>query len=470
MKKILLVAILILALFLRTYRTSDFLGFWFDQGRDAKVVWDIWHSGKLTLIGPTTGIEGIFLGPFYYYLITPAYMLGGGNPVYPAVFLALLNVVAIYFIYKLGEEYFGSNVGLLDAFITALSQQFVSYQRWLSNPNPLPLFAVIALYCLLRRRWWLVGLSVGLSLQLEAASAIFFLPAILLIAFIHKKKIPFIAIAFFVLTLLPQLVFNFRHQNILFNSFKRFLVSERSFQPSLGAYTKRLNFYYTAFTDKYYTTNRARAIFAVSLLAFFLLIRRRLPAVPTTTLVIWWATPMVFLLFYYGNHGYVWDYYFTGVYSAFTLLVSAVWIAVARHLWAGRWLIAVFITGLIFQNLSYNLTYFRQASAGHVTLTPEIQAVDWIYQDAGSTPFNTDVYVPPVIPHAYDYLFMWRGKSVQPTQQLVSRLYTLAEPDPGQKQLLDLWMFKQAGLSSIEKTMIFGPITVQRRVRHGYEQ
>src|SRR3989339_1471952 len=82
MKKILLIAILALALFLRTYRVADFLGFWFDQGRDAKVVWDIWHSGKLTLIGPTTGIEGIFLGPFYYYLITPAYILGGGNPVY----------------------------------------------------------------------------------------------------------------------------------------------------------------------------------------------------------------------------------------------------------------------------------------------------------------------------------------------------------------------------------------------------
>ena len=470
MKKALLAAILILALFLRTYRTSDFLGFWFDQGRDAKVVWDIWHAHKLTLIGPTTGIEGIFLGPFYYYLIAPAYMLGGGNPVYPAVFLAILNVLAIYFIYKLGEEYFGQNIGLLAALITAISRQHVSAQRWLSNPNPLPLFAVLALYSLLRRRWWLLGLSVGLSLQLEAASAIFFLPAILLVAFIHKKKIPFIAIAFFVLTLLPQLVFNFRHQNILLNSFKRFLISEKSFQPNLGAYNKRLSFYYSAFTEKYYISKRAMAIFAISLPVFFLLIRRKLPAVPTTTLLIWWATPLVILLFYHGNHGYIWEYYFAGVYPAFTILVSAIWLAVARHVWAGRWLIAVFITGFIFQNLSYHLTFFRQATASHVTLAPEIQAVDWIYRDAGSTPFNTDVYVPPVIPHAYDYLFMWRGKSVQPTQQLVSRLYTIAEPDPGHQQLLDFWIFKQDGLSSIEKTIIFGPLTVQRRVRHGYAQ
>ena len=106
-----------------------------------------------------------------------------------------------------------------------------------------------------------------------------------------QKENSFHRYSFFVLTLLPQLVFNFRHQNILLNSFQRFLVSERSFQLNLGAYSKRLGFYYTAFSDKYYTSKRAMAIFAISLPVFYLLIRRKLPAVPATTLIIWWATP-----------------------------------------------------------------------------------------------------------------------------------------------------------------------------------
>ncbi|KKU29353.1 MAG: hypothetical protein UX80_C0005G0048 [Candidatus Amesbacteria bacterium GW2011_GWA2_47_11b] len=464
MKKILLIAILALALFLRTYRVADFLGFWFDQGRDAKVVWDIWHSGKLTLIGPTTGIEGIFLGPFYYYLITPAYILGGGNPVYPAVFLALLNVLAIYYIYKLGEEFLGPNVGLVAAFITAVSQQFVGYQRWLSNPTPLPLFAVLTLDSLLKRRWWLVGLCAGLSLQLEAASAIFFLPAILIIAFLHKLKIPLVALLLFGLTLMPQIVFNFRHQNILFNSFKRFLVSERSFQPNLGAYTKRLNFYYTIFTNKYFTTDRAWAIFAVSLPALFLLVRRKLPPLPTTILIVWWVTPLILLLFYHGNHDYIWDYYFTGVYPAFTLLIAAIWLS------AGRWAAAIFLAVFIFQNVSYHLAYFRQTLPGYITLTPQIQAVDWIYQDAAGQSFNTDVYVPPVIPHAYDYLFLWRGKSARPSAQLVSRLYTIYEPDGEHPQFLSAWQTRQDGIGKIDTTLTFGPLTVSRRTRLLYDQ
>src|SRR3990167_5880358 len=92
---LLLAAILAGAFFVRAYRTEDLLRFYFDQGRDALVIWRLLHEGKLFLIGPVTGLAGIFLGPLYYYLILPFYLMGGGNPVYPAVFLALLTTIAI---------------------------------------------------------------------------------------------------------------------------------------------------------------------------------------------------------------------------------------------------------------------------------------------------------------------------------------------------------------------------------------
>lgn len=485
MRKFLLLFILVLSFFLRIYRTSDFLGFWFDQGRDAKVVWDIWHAHKFTLIGPTTGIEGIFLGPFYYYLITPAYILGGGNPVYPAIFLATLNVIAIYLIYRLGSEYFHPQVGLLAAFITGFSQQFVGYQRWLSNPTPLPLFAILALYSLFKilhnnnRWWWILGLCTGLSLQLEAASATFFLPAIIVILIIfYRKSLKsnavglLVAMFFFGVTLLPQLIFNFRHQNILIHSFERFLVSERSFQPNLiQAYFKRLHFYQTIFTNKYYVTDRAQVIFVISIFALFVLICRRLPTKPTLVLIIWWITPLIFLLFYHGNNDYIWDYYFTGVYPAFTILIAVIWFAVSKYIWGGRLLISLFIAGFIVQNLSYHLNYFHQVLPGYITLTPQVQAVDWVYSDAKNTPFNIDVYVPPVIPHAYDYLFLWRGTSkfhAQPSSQIVSRLYTLYEPDNEHPQFLSAWLGRQESIGKIDSTYTFGPLTINRRTRISY--
>src|SRR3990170_7516702 len=101
---IFLFVILSLAFIIRIYRLNDLLGFYYDQGRDALVIWDFWHNGKLFLVGPTTGIAGIFRGPWYYWLIAPAYLIGGGDPVWPAIFLATLSVVALIFIYILGKE------------------------------------------------------------------------------------------------------------------------------------------------------------------------------------------------------------------------------------------------------------------------------------------------------------------------------------------------------------------------------
>src|SRR3990172_6870138 len=116
--KVILIVILALSLFLRSFRTADFLGFWFDQGRDAKLVWDfLYGSHKPFLVGPTTGIEGIFLGPFYYYLITPFYWLGQGDPAYPALALGVITTAAVYMIYRIGRDFFSPAVGLLAAFL-----------------------------------------------------------------------------------------------------------------------------------------------------------------------------------------------------------------------------------------------------------------------------------------------------------------------------------------------------------------
>ena len=58
----------------------ELTGFYYDQGRDALVIWDLIKNGKMFLIGPTTGVEGIFLGPGFYYLLAPWYWLGGEIP------------------------------------------------------------------------------------------------------------------------------------------------------------------------------------------------------------------------------------------------------------------------------------------------------------------------------------------------------------------------------------------------------
>lgn len=189
---LLLAIILIGAFFVRIYRTEDLLRFYYDQGRDALVVWKLWHEGKPFLIGPVTGLQGIFLGPFYYYLIAPFYLIAGGNPVIPAIFLSFLSTLAILMLFILGKEMYSRATGIFAATIGAFSYYIVLHSRWLSNPNPILLISLLLLYSMWKivqgqaknKMWWiLVALFVGLSLQLESASAVFYIPVVLIFIF-----------------------------------------------------------------------------------------------------------------------------------------------------------------------------------------------------------------------------------------------------------------------------------------------
>ena len=155
--------VLVLGFFVRVYRTSDLLGFYYDQGRDALVIWKLWHEGRPFLIGPVTGLAGIFLGPFYYYLIAPFYLIGGGNPVYPAVFLAFLTVCGVFMLFYLGWQFQDRMTGIVAAIIGSFSYYLVLAGRWLSNPAPIMLTSMLFLYSLWmiiqskKRYWWIAA-------------------------------------------------------------------------------------------------------------------------------------------------------------------------------------------------------------------------------------------------------------------------------------------------------------------------
>lgn len=478
--------ILASAFFLRTYRISDYLGFWYDQGRDAIVISDLLHKFKFFLIGPTTGIEGIFLGPFYYYLMAPFYWLGRGNPVVPAIFLAVLSVATIYLIYRIGAKYMGHWAGIIAACLYTFSFQLIGYNRWLSNPTPLPFFATALVWWILdivhgsKKAWiWVTsGLFLGLCLQLEAASATFFLPALVVITIIYRKEIPFSVrkvlgfLVAFGVTLVPQLWFNLRNQNILFNSFNRFLVEDKSFQTEVtNFYSQRLTFYFEAFTNKFVLNHQAAIALVILTGIFFVFSWKVLPRKSLVVLLVWWLTPMSILLFYHGNHGYVWDYYFTGIYPVVCLVLGIVFYGfmVRHYLWF-KWLPLVVLTISIGQNLQISYDhYVRNDIAPFIALTQVRQAVDWVYQDAQDQPFNFDVYVPPVLYESYKYVFSWLGETNyrrQPNTELVKRLYTLREPDGEHPQFLAKWMVRQAGIGTIDKTTSFGSIIIERRIRN----
>ncbi|MBI1863893.1 glycosyltransferase family 39 protein [Candidatus Woesebacteria bacterium] len=481
---ILLFLTLAFALFLRVWRVDKVLGFYFDQGRDALVVWDFWHQGKLFLIGPTTGIAGIFRGPYYYYLIAPFYLIGNGNPVFPSVFLAITTVLSIYILYVLGKLAGSRASGLIAAILAACSFYIVLAGRWLSNPTPmlfLSMALVFALFKILdgkKNYWMVVSLVSGLSLSsFGSAGEVFYFPAILIFAIWQRKNLPtkkiFLISSFlFFLTVAPQLLFDLKHHGILSENVKKFLVDDKSFKVNFwDVANQRLNFYYDVFTSKIFHWRRVREITLLRIvgLAFLIFLPQFLKNKKIKTLLILLITPMVGLLFFQGNFGNIYDYYLTGYYQIFILLFAII----LGRVWQYK-IGKIFIIYFFYVFLTVSLDVLRYKLSDNldgpetIEFGNEREAVDWVYKDAKGIPFSTDVYVPPVIPYAYTYLFAWMGNSVYgyvPSNDQIDPLYTIYEVDPPSPDRLEAWLKRQKGIGKVEKEVHFGGITVQKRTR-----
>src|SRR3990167_10170849 len=57
------------------------VGYTYDQGRDFLKAAEIVLYKNPTFIGPTTGIQGLFHGAWYYYILVIPFILFGGAPI-----------------------------------------------------------------------------------------------------------------------------------------------------------------------------------------------------------------------------------------------------------------------------------------------------------------------------------------------------------------------------------------------------
>lgn len=481
---LLILIILLLAFIARIYRIGELLDFHYDQGRDAMVIWNLWHNHKLFLIGPVTGLPGIFLGPFYYYLIAPFYLIGGGNPAIPSIFLSILTTVGLFFLYKIGELIGDKKLGFIALVVGSFSSYIVMSSRWLSNPTPIMLTSVLIFYLMVlivkkhkQVYWFLIYFLIGISMHFESASAAFYMLVLLAFTIWQREKISFrnFLIAGFILflTFTPQLLFNFKHDNILVkNIINELPKQERNNSPVLRVLGDRFKLFWEMFASKLFHENMKFSIgFSLLSLSGLILLFKNSNYKPIFKLfLIFLGIPFLCYTFYRGNHGFLYDYYFTGYYFILILLFSlGLWrfsdIKFKKFNLFGSIVLVLFLVLFLSNNLSF---LQRKLSVGvndgnDIFLSNQLEAIMWIYDDAKNIEFNVDVYVPPVIPHSYDYLFTYVGD--KRSTNTVDRLYTLYEIDPPHPERLEAWLERQKGIGEVKYEEKFGGIVVQKRER-----
>lgn len=147
-----------------------FLG---DEGRDVLIAKHI-LEGNFTLLGPRASAGDFFLGPIYYYFITPFLWLWRLDPTGPAVMVALFGVATVFLTYWAGRRFFNEKAGFFAASLYAIAPLVVAYSRSSWNPNLMPFFSLLSLIFLYRavsenswRLFLLVGLFLGIAIQLH---------------------------------------------------------------------------------------------------------------------------------------------------------------------------------------------------------------------------------------------------------------------------------------------------------------
>lgn len=232
----LLIAILVLASFLRLYRVSDYMEFLGDQGRDVTIIKDFLKNGNLFFIGPQTSIGNMYLGPYFYYLIAPSLFLSNYNPVGPAIFVALINISTIVLIFFIAQKWFNPKTAYIASFLYAISPVVIKYSNFIWNPNIMPFFSLLFIYFFFesfkskKYHYFLYAVlafimainSHYLILALLPLVGIFWF--FKLIKFIKTKSIElkpfltntFLAVIIFLVSLTPQILFDIKHdgQNI----------------------------------------------------------------------------------------------------------------------------------------------------------------------------------------------------------------------------------------------------------------
>ena len=165
--------LLVLAAFLRLPDLAT-RGTWdSDQGHDMLVLRAFVRDGVVPLLGPPTSIGDVHHGALYYYLLSPAALLtGGDSPLAVVTLIALAGIAAVLVTWWLARDIGGPVAGLVAGLAMAVSASAVDESTFIWNPNLIALSSAIALAGAWRAwttrdpRWWLLA-AVGTAITMQ---------------------------------------------------------------------------------------------------------------------------------------------------------------------------------------------------------------------------------------------------------------------------------------------------------------
>lgn len=397
-----IIIILIFAAILRFWRLEALTTFGGDQGYDFLIVKRMLVDGKFTLLGPKIGpynqLGNLYLGPAYYYLIAPFLLIFNFDPIGPAVFTVILALATILIIYLIGIKFFSKPVAILASSLYAFNVYLIDQSRASSNPHLIPFFVSLLILSILKitiaksqsKIWPIItGISLGTLFQLHYLT-ISLIPVVLVMLIISRRLGTLVLmISSFLVAILPQITFEFRHQFFITSQFfKQFsqgnnVSSIDRFLDHFSRSTQNLSQVFIN-TDKF--------LFAATALLILILLFTTKSKKARKSILLLILTVILGLIFASIYSGEISLHYFASIYVSIVLLMSIILMALLEF--AKNPLIKSVLILLIFQIFASNFLGLNLSNPEGYTmpkgwnLKGVKKASAIIATDAGPSKFN----------------------------------------------------------------------------------
>ncbi len=477
------------AFYLRSFALHRDLFFGYDQGRDAFAMQRI-ASGDIPFIGPVTGLEGVFLGPFYYYVLFPAYALADWNPMGGAYLMIFLSLGVVLLLIVWGKKLGSPWIGYAAATIYVFSNSNIAFSRWLSNPTPLPFFALLLFYffsqSLIQKKYSLflvTGIFIGLCFQLEAANAVWYIPTVVLLlcveifssaahytqkirAFLSQGAMVFLGFCF---AELPHIAFEFRN-HFLITKNALFALTHTQGGSLLEILPQRLVLLSRLYSRGIFVSDNlflALSFIFFSIMICFAVRRSFFESVYHRVVLAWFLVPFLFHATFTGNHGNFWDYYIIAQHPVLYLLLASAVYAFTRVYRSTGKVVLMLSSAIFFISILSNLySWFQNTKvyADRFSLDVLEQSAKWMAQNSHGKEYGVWVYAPNASdePHRYVYWLQERKTGLSPVQhtEQANYIFLAVEDDPVNWLRRKEWIEEKKKFGIVVEKRRFGAIMV----------
>lgn len=353
---LILFAILLFGFLLRAYRLSEMVGFDFDQEYAAIFAQTVLQVYPIKLIGQGLSVQGLFMGPLYFYYLVPFFAISHLHPIGGFIGSVLLGVMSIAIYFFVFRYMFDTTTGLIAAFLRATLFEKI-FHDWAMTPSYSSDIAVLLTWLFFYKYWqgdykYLVPLGFVFGMYTSFHPVHFPLYLVFLAIVLIRRKIPsfkllILSIIAFIIPLMPLILFEYFHNFLeikLLFSLKKTSTAEVKNISTLIEYVG-IMFHYPTYVLGIFVPSALKNL--VSLVVWGGIVTLMLKKVEifkeSFHQIALPLTASIFLLYYWFLPTHVPEYYFIGA-EIFFLIYSIITIRfILKKVPLGGMLILVFI-------------------------------------------------------------------------------------------------------------------------------